>query len=135
LTPIFVIGLACFLSLFSGRKSVVKYLLVGITSFFALILVISMLSSTDYLGDYHSCPELMNIQLKTLSNLKETFPSLISFGPLRMLNEQTDKQVFFALKIFYIILGVIFFFGLRIGYELIMKEKVSNINKAKGSQR
>ena len=96
LTPIFVIGLASFLSLFSGRKRAVKYLLVGITSFSALILVISMLSSTDYLGDYHSCPELMNIQLKTLSNLKETFPSLISFGPLRMLNEQADKQLFFC---------------------------------------
>jgi hypothetical protein len=124
LTPIFVIGLASFLSLFSGRKRVVKYLLVGITSFFALILVISMLNAPDYLGDYHSYPELMNIQLKTLFNLKEMFPAFISFGPLRMLNEyQADKQIFFSLKVFYITLGILFFFLLKIGYEAIMKER------------
>jgi hypothetical protein len=129
LTPIFVIGLAGFLSLFSGKKEVVKYLLVGITSFFALILVISMLNCPDYLGDYHSYHELIKIQLKTLFNLKKMLPSLISFGPLIMLNEyQANEQLFFSLKVFYITFGILFFFGLRIGYQIIMKEETSQKN-------
>jgi hypothetical protein len=131
LTPIFVIGLASFLSLFSGRKRVVKYLLVGIASFSALILVISMLNCPDYLGDYHSYPELMNIQLKTLFNLKEMLPSLISFGSLRMLDEyQANEQLFFSLKVFYATFGILFFFLLKIGYEAIMEN-----NKTSSPQR
>jgi len=135
LTPVFVIGLASFLSLFSGRKRAVKYLLVGFSSIWALILVISMLNSPDYLGDYHSYPELIKIQCNTLFHLKEQIPALTSFGPLRMLNDQADRQVFFALKIFYIVLGAVFFFGLRIGYEVIIKEKASNTNKTKSPPR
>jgi len=134
ITPIFVIGLASFLSLFSGRKKAVKYLLVGIASFSALILVISMLNSPDYLGEYRSYPDFIKIQLNTLLHLKESLPALTSFGPLRMLNEyQADRQIFFALKIFYIILGALFFFLLRIGYEVMMKEKIAN--KTRSPQR
>ncbi len=122
ISPVFVIGLASFFSICSGRIRFFKYLLLAITSFFAFILTISMLNAPDYLGEYHSYHELLKININTLFDLKKFLPAIFYGHFSKIKDYQIYPSLYFALKIIYLILGIFFFFGLRIGYQLIMKE-------------
>ncbi|HAW50261.1 TPA: hypothetical protein DCX16_04875 [bacterium] len=121
-TFVFVIGLACFLSFFKIR---LKYLLVALCFLWSFTLIISMLNSPDYLGEYHSYPELIKIQIASILNIKESAQALISFSPLAKFKEyyQIDQTLLFAVKIIYYCLFVILFLLLRISYGVIMKNK------------
>jgi hypothetical protein len=118
LTPLFIVGLSCFLSLF--RKRLFKYLIATALSFSAIVLALSMLNAPDYLTEYRSYSELIRLWFSTLCNIKDQFSFFSVWSPLMMLNECRDDRLGFSVAaIIYTILGMLFFFSLKAGYNLI----------------
>ncbi|MEW6103419.1 MAG: hypothetical protein AB1630_06340 [bacterium] len=121
LTPIFILGLACFLCFL--RKGIIRYFLVSICFFWSFTLILSMLSSPDYLGEYHSYSELIKIQLHSLLNLKESALKLLDFSPLEKIKEFKAYNLSSTIKTIYCIFGCLFFLFLKIAYIKIFRQK------------
>lgn len=126
LTFVFLLGLASFFS-FLGKRRLLKYLILAFCVFWTETLIISMLSSPDLLTEYRSYSDLIKIQINTFFNLKSFLPMLVKYGPLIMLNRyhQINTFAFFAIKIIYFFMGIVFFLILRISYGIIIKSKQS----------